>query len=341
MKKILIILFCVCFSLPVVSQDFTGVREKITRLEEEIIELRRRYKTKQLRNAYFNLGELYYEDHLFNEAVEAWDEAFSLRPGKKILKILHLYLGRSFEQLKKYDKAISHYKQACALMPKNPECYTDLGRTYLLVELMEQSLEQYQKALELDAENAQAYRGIASIYQKQGLFSRAIDHYERSLTVEPGNDTVYLNLSLIYQRLNQLDLAVDMQLSAIKVLPSTERYIRLGFLHTLMKEYDEAMKYFAHARELDPYHEDIYLHIGVTAYQIGSFEEAREALDEVLTINADHALGYFYRSLVNYRSNKIDLALADAEQAYTHAKSKILSKYSLQLMDMLKSLSTR
>lgn len=333
---LLLILLIPSILLP---QDFEEIREKITRLTADVEELKKQRKPKLLRNALFSLGELYVEDHLFRRAAEVLQETIDLEPGKKMLKKLYPLLGISFEELKEYDKAIPVYQKAKKLSPKDTDIYLRLAHCFLQVELFDNAFEHYQKVVSLDETNTRAYEGLGKVYKTQGFFDKAVSMFEQSLAFKPGNDTIYLELSDIYERRGQLDLAIDMQQSAIKVLPSVERYVRLGFLHTLNRDYDAALKHFSHARDLNPNYEDIYLHIGVIAFKKNDFSKALESLSQAVSINPTNALVYFYRARVLYRSGNIEEAINDIEKAHTYAESQMLSRYTMQLLDKLKSVA--
>ncbi|NJD22493.1 MAG: tetratricopeptide repeat protein, partial [Melioribacter sp.] len=58
-----------------------------------------------------------------------------------------------------------------------------------------------------------------------------------------------------------------------------DAYYNLGYVHFLLKKYDEAIKYFNIAFEFNPTYTDIYNYLSYSYNELGNFSKAKEQVD--------------------------------------------------------------
>ena len=83
--------------------------------------------------------------------------------------------GVALSNAGKNDEAIAKFNEVIALVPKCPECYSNIGANYLQKKEWAQAEAAYKKALEVDAASAEAYNGLANAYNAQKKFEQAAE----------------------------------------------------------------------------------------------------------------------------------------------------------------------
>ncbi|MEO1404045.1 MAG: tetratricopeptide repeat protein, partial [Cyanobacteria bacterium J06635_1] len=66
-------------------------------------------------------------------------------------------LGNTYNDLKRYDEAISAYEKAIELDPDDATAHYNLGNTYKALKRYDEAISAYEKAIELDPDDATAH----------------------------------------------------------------------------------------------------------------------------------------------------------------------------------------
>ena len=93
-----------------------------------------------------------------------------------------VYLGQS-----KYNLAISTYKKALELDPKNVHTLNNLGNAYYKQGKYDLAMSTCKKMLELDPKNVYALNNLGSLYYIQDKYNLAIPTYKKALELNPKN----------------------------------------------------------------------------------------------------------------------------------------------------------
>jgi len=92
-------------------------------------------------------------------------------------------------------------------------------------------------------------------------------------------------------------------------------FIKRGHLHHMHREWDEALKDYDRGAELDPNAYVVHLRRGETLLEMGRAEAAKQALDQFLKFNGDHAEACVLRARVLAELGAPDEAIADLSTA--------------------------
>lgn len=101
----------------------------------------------KLANEHYKLGNIYYELHLIDEAIENYRKAVSLRPG---LTDIQTKLGIALRDKGLVDEAIAELEQARDENPTYCPAMVQLGLSYYVKGEKALAAEEWQKALEID-----------------------------------------------------------------------------------------------------------------------------------------------------------------------------------------------
>ena len=150
-------------------------------------------------------------------------------------------------------QSIETERRALSIDPELGDARMWLGASLLRIGRTDEAITEIQEALRLDPDNGQAYQGLARAYWVgRGDFKAAIPLFERAITLNPEAGYSYLQLALLLAWEGQLDRAEDICRRAVDL---QEQYIsgnlglqivgahsRLGYVHYLRGNYDEALR---------------------------------------------------------------------------------------------------
>lgn len=98
-------------------------------------------------DAYYNLGDAYFQLSLYKEAIEAYKRAVKYQPD---FAPTHNNIGTAYYKLGEHKKATEAYNEAIRLSPKTAVTYYNLARTYLGRHNKKAALEQHRILQTLD-----------------------------------------------------------------------------------------------------------------------------------------------------------------------------------------------
>ncbi|MFL6197489.1 MAG: tetratricopeptide repeat protein [Thermoanaerobaculia bacterium] len=133
---------------------------------------------------HYNLGRLYEERGMPEEARDEFQAAFVLNP-KDFLAALNL--GNSAARRRDWLTALRFYQRAEALEPRSDDVQSNLGGVYLALGDLARAGEHLDRALALNAENLPALQSKALLLARSGDLEGARELNRRLLELDPGN----------------------------------------------------------------------------------------------------------------------------------------------------------
>ena len=114
----------------------------------------------KLANEHFKLGNIYYDFHMLDEAVEQYKRAVSLRPG---LADIHTRLGRALRDNGHKEEAIEHFETAKSTNPNYCPALVQLGLSHYMDGRLDLAVREWQAALKINPElkDAKAFLDLA------------------------------------------------------------------------------------------------------------------------------------------------------------------------------------
>jgi len=229
--------------------------------------------------------------------------------------------GIKYKELAEYEAAIECYKQALAILHKDPEknqvniaaIYNNIANVYLDEGKLDDALMWYRKDL-LIVENllgeghpdaASTYNNIAVMHEKQGEYDKALKWHFKALTIFEKNNKnhpitakAYNNIALVHENQGKFDEALDWYEKALKVKEKS-----LGKKHpSIAKIYGNIANIYSKQNKLDQ-----ALEWNFKALPI--FEKFDKS-------HPDTAKTYNNIANIYYRQDRLDEALALYKKAY-------------------------
>lgn len=131
------------------------------------------------------LGNLYYESGLLDQALESYLEAVkldSLHVGAR------LNLGAVYVDKGNSAAAIAALETARRLDPANPMVYANLGSTYYWLQKYGEAVDMYLAALALDPNYVEAHFNLAVAFADAQIFDEAIREWRKVIELAPESE---------------------------------------------------------------------------------------------------------------------------------------------------------
>jgi len=165
---------------------------------------------------YFNLGNLYAEQHEFEKAIEAYSQFLAnfqedstyVSEARKGLSEAYSGLGVQVEQKGQFDRALALYKTAIVHWPENALNWYNMGNAYRGKQSWNEAIQAYLESLARDSTSVNTYNNLGLTYSEQGKSQQAIGAYRQALQFQPEQSTVHLNLANTYIATGRITKAI-------------------------------------------------------------------------------------------------------------------------------------
>jgi tetratricopeptide (TPR) repeat protein len=242
-------------------------------------------------------------------------------PGAKKRDLIRCFpaLGRCHESLKNYHKALSCYRQAYDLRPKDTERALDLARLYALVNLDAQAIEVYEKALKRAPSRQDIFYTLGALYFRQGRLREARYQTEKALHWEPRDIAAQRLMAQIEESSGDLAAAAHTWQGVLGQEPTFEGHVHLADLWARVGEYALAEDSFRKAEEslFLPQEGGMFdLRRGVVAWQSGDKVRAKALWSQALEKTPNLIAGDFFLALVSQDTQRMDRIKAQTDSDY-------------------------
>jgi tetratricopeptide (TPR) repeat protein len=199
-------------------------------------------------------------------------------------------------------KAMELERRALAIDPELADAHVFLGSSLLGLGRIDEAIAEIREGIRLESDNAQAHQALArALWIGKGDFVAAIPAFERAIELNPQAGYSYLQLALLLAWIGDYDRAAAISRQAVDL---QEQYIsgdaglqivgahsRLGYVHYLRQQYDEALKEYE--RELafinssdhalrERTNIELNVKVGAVYHRMGRREDATRHFDRAL-----------------------------------------------------------
>lgn len=211
----------------------------------------------QVIDAWFSLGNVYYRQGDFAEALTHFSKALALKPDYDLALI---NMANAYRALGRDDEALAGYEHYLRVDPKNAWVHYQAGEIHLDRGATDRATEYFRQALAIDPKVASARVALGVVALNRGDRAAAERDLRAALEVSPDVRLAHFNLGVIAEGRGDMDAA----LAAYR-----EEFAR----------HDDAYKAVFNAARL---------------LQQRRSPEARALFERAVTINARFAEGHFY-----------------------------------------------
>jgi len=219
----------------------------------------------------------------------------------------------------KPDEAISAYKQAAALQPKDPEAYLSAGLLLEKENRFADAEQEYKEALAIDPTSTDALTGMANIYMRGQRFGEADPLLRKLIAVHPDDVAARIQLAHILIVLEKYDDAIADLQEALKVDPANaQAQSDLGDLYLRAKKYDQAEAFYRSMLATHPGSAQLHQYLGITLLKERKFPEAQQELLTAVKLKPDlgEAYGDLATAAVENKNYELAIKAADARAKF-------------------------
>ena len=137
----------------------------------------------------------------FDGAIREAKLSLSLKPDPEFASYAHITLGRTYEELKRYDEALNEYREAIRSNPADGSLHGTLASALFELKRYDEAENAYRRAFEFDPLDSNAVVNLAAALQNQAKRDESIKYYREYLRLEPKGT----GRATIEQRLSQLE----------------------------------------------------------------------------------------------------------------------------------------
>lgn len=159
-----------------------------------------------LASCYFWLGNSYYLNNQYQEAVEALIKAVELNPraADYYTQLANAYLG-----LNQFEKAIQVAKRSIAIEQNNPFAYHILSKIYRAMGKYDEAIDSLKRSIELEPKAIDRHVSLANLYAETGNYEQAIEVLKKALEISPRHRNARFYLSYYYMSAGRFEEAIN------------------------------------------------------------------------------------------------------------------------------------
>ncbi|MEE4358725.1 MAG: tetratricopeptide repeat protein [Desulfococcaceae bacterium] len=248
-----------------------------------------------------------------------------------------------------YVNAITHCEKAIKLAPTNPDYYAKLAEIYVktykdryyyntklydtdMFGSFNKALENYSRAIKIDPENADYRAKRASVYKDKYISEDTIiehilknsiieNNFEDNKDVQPISDSHVWMLNFErerrHEKMESYDNALKDYKKAIELDPDNAySYSGQCTVYFVLGQYENALKVINKAIELRPDEGDYYGMRGNIYRKMNNDDIALENYNKAIELNPDNIQNYIYRGILFYIRNQYEDAINDFTECY-------------------------
>jgi type IV pilus assembly protein PilF len=207
---------------------------------------------KKQANASRNLGEAYYREGNYPEALGEFLKSETLYPGDPFLQN---DLGLTYMAMKKMDLAVKHFKKAIEIKPDYAPAMNNLGTAYLDQKEWDNAIRCFKEVTEnlLYATPHFPLSNMGWAYYNKKEYALAEKFYLKALEIDPKFINALAGLGKTYIAMGRGSDGVATLEKAVKDYPRIgQLYLELARAYTVSGEYKKALDAYEKAVEFSP-----------------------------------------------------------------------------------------
>jgi tetratricopeptide (TPR) repeat protein len=299
--------------------------------------------------AFNNLGSIYFQQHDFQRAADAFGRAHKLQPSDPAISFnlglalfntrnfraavppltdgildtrhsvdAHFLLGACYQYLKQYPRSIVELELAHKARPRDDKTLFLLFTSYRLADDPNRALEAAAELLKTNPESPFLYEVLGTAYDAESKPTEAEQEFKQAIAASPHAPQLHFILGYIDWRWKRYADAVAPLQEETRISPNfAPPYHYLGDIALKQGHYDQAVAYFKEALRLDPTYGEADLGLGRAYVQLGRYEQSVKFLRQAVERLPDQVESHYWLGKALLRVGKSDEGqreLAKADQ---------------------------
>lgn len=218
----------------------------------------------------------------------------------------HQNVGMALLRLNEFEEAEGSLRRSLEIFPLNPKAFRNLGEALKGQERYEESLKWYRAAAGFEPDEPLNHLGMGTVFFHLGRYPEATSSMKRALELQPDLSTASRVHALVGQGFRKMgrhgeadkhfDLSVKLGMETNPRDPGV-LFSRAEDLRG-RKLYEESLKWYRSAIEIDPDFALAYAGMGDSLYQMGRYPEAVSSIKRALELQPDFPMAPTLRYLM-------------------------------------------
>jgi tetratricopeptide (TPR) repeat protein len=205
---------------------------------------------------YLNIGNAYFAEGKFPEALTHYESAKKLKPDFFKAWINH---GLALNAMRRYPEALESYERALKLRPKSGDAWNNHGAALNSMKRYPEALKSLKKAVEFEPNDYIALSNYASTLVNLKRYPEALDICEKALQIKPDDEETLITQGAAYIGLGDYNDACDSLKKLTEIHPNYHKgWDSYGFVLNKLGQYDKALEFHSKAIELEPKYASAY-----------------------------------------------------------------------------------
>ncbi len=222
-------------------------------------------------------------------------------------------------QNKDYKTAIEVFTLVLEQNPTNSIAYNARGGAYDALGEYDKALNDFTKAIEYDPIFPHAYYNRGRVYTSLGKNSEALADLQKSVELSPDSFSYRANgnIGLLYHNMGDYDKALEAfaeSISANKEEKADVYYYRAE-THTALEDYVSAIADYQAAIERFSKYNLAYQSLAYVYYKTDQLDLAQQNLEQAISISPNSSITHFYLGLIYSTTEQFDEAETEIKQA--------------------------
>jgi tetratricopeptide (TPR) repeat protein len=186
---------------------------KVTAMLRQVIEA-----DPEVIDAWFSLGNAYFKEHRFHEAIDYFKKALALKPDYDLAVV---NIAAAYRRLGDDDAALAGFEHYLTIDPKDAYVRYQMGEIYLDRGELDRAEKLFRDALEMDKGVASAKNALGAIAFQRGDVEGARRLVNEALALRSDVRLAHYNLALIAEKNGDLATAEREYLEELEIHPET------------------------------------------------------------------------------------------------------------------------
>ncbi len=301
----------------------------------------------QAGEAFLHLGNIYYQQQKFSEAIKylikakSYIEQLPKEEGiKEKMKLADACLKTDL-----YSDAQYLCDEILEKFPENADAWAFKGKAIfessqeINNHVVEELIQTYKKSLSIDAHNVWALIYLAELHCRTGNLVQAEKLIQQALKDHPEHDYAqYVFGNILFEK-KETDKSIDAFQEAIRQNPffSLPR-AKLGMVYYYLGNYKAAQEQYETVLEINPADYNTHFNLGVLFQQVGQLKEAAAQFIETIQLYPQHHKAYYELGTIYQGNNQFNEAIEAYQKSLAVKSDQVQILLALGTVYLMKNL---
>jgi tetratricopeptide (TPR) repeat protein len=195
-------------------------------------------------------------------------------------------LGHAYLNTRNFEKSTSYFRKSIALDPKRRTAYDGLLKQFEGKNNRYESRQIYQDMTKVFGEDAQAYSGLCRLYTEDNLAESSIETCRKSIEIDPDIPDNHVYLGMSYKFTKDTAQATKILMKAAQQFKKSElAQWAAGQLGDEMKNWESAKHFYRKCVAIDKQSARCYRRLAMVSFQLKDYEESLKAFNRACELD--------------------------------------------------------